>query len=292
MKKYTITFCYNGKELDRMHGLRLYDYSARQYDPAHGLFTSIDPLCEKYYHVSPYMYCEGNPVNMVDPDGRRPKPKEAALMAAYSYLDRHANDYLRQLNELGWKISKYSTSITMDYKGGFQNGLQSTLFEKTVDGKTEYVYSYAGTNSLEDCFEDIGQVLGISPQYSQAIFNARQLSKDLGKNGLTFVGHSLGGGEAIASGMATGRSVITFNPASVSPFTILFHQLFSYSYIVNYRTTGELLLGSNIRFGGDPLNNFQDNIGIHAQGKTIPIYIGRKISHGIEAFLSVDLPNK
>ena len=60
---------YNGKELDRMHGLWLYDYGARQYDPAHGLFTSIDPLCEKYYHISPYMYCEGNPVNMVDPDG-------------------------------------------------------------------------------------------------------------------------------------------------------------------------------------------------------------------------------
>ena len=61
---------YNGKELHRMHGLWLYDYGARQYDPAHGLFTSIDPLCEKYYHVSPYMYCEGNPVNGIDPDGR------------------------------------------------------------------------------------------------------------------------------------------------------------------------------------------------------------------------------
>ena len=53
-----------------MQGLNLYDYSARQYDPAVCQFTSIDPLCEKYYHVSPYAYCGGNPVNRIDPDGR------------------------------------------------------------------------------------------------------------------------------------------------------------------------------------------------------------------------------
>lgn len=29
-----------------------------------------DPLSEKYYGISPYAYCAGNPVNYVDPDGR------------------------------------------------------------------------------------------------------------------------------------------------------------------------------------------------------------------------------
>ncbi len=53
-----------------MHGLNLYDYSARQYDATFGQFTSMDPLCEKYYHISPYTYCAGNPVKYVDPDGR------------------------------------------------------------------------------------------------------------------------------------------------------------------------------------------------------------------------------
>ena len=62
---------YNGKELDRMHGLDWYDYGARQYDPTIGQFTSMDPLCEKYYHISPYAYCAGNPVKYVDPDGRK-----------------------------------------------------------------------------------------------------------------------------------------------------------------------------------------------------------------------------
>jgi RHS repeat-associated protein len=66
----TQKFKYNGKELDLMHGLNLYDYGARLYDPLVGQFTSIDPLCEKYYSVSPYTYCAGNPVNRIDPDGR------------------------------------------------------------------------------------------------------------------------------------------------------------------------------------------------------------------------------
>lgn len=31
---------------------------------------SVDPLCEKYYWISPYAFCLNNPVNVIDPDGR------------------------------------------------------------------------------------------------------------------------------------------------------------------------------------------------------------------------------
>ncbi len=65
-------FKYNGKELDRVHGLDWYDYGARRYDPAYARFTQMDPLCEKYPHLSQYAYCAGNPVNAIDPDGRNP----------------------------------------------------------------------------------------------------------------------------------------------------------------------------------------------------------------------------
>jgi RHS repeat-associated protein len=60
----------NGKELDLMHGLNTYDYGARQHDPILARWDRIDPLCEKYYEVSPYNYCLNNPVMLVDPDGR------------------------------------------------------------------------------------------------------------------------------------------------------------------------------------------------------------------------------
>ena len=60
---------YNGKELDQMHGLNLYDYSARYYESAVGRFTSVDPLAEKYYSISPYAYVANNPIKYVDLKG-------------------------------------------------------------------------------------------------------------------------------------------------------------------------------------------------------------------------------
>ena len=45
---------YNGKELDRMHGMNLYDYGARSYDPLLCRFTQTDPMAEKYYDVNKF----------------------------------------------------------------------------------------------------------------------------------------------------------------------------------------------------------------------------------------------
>ncbi len=58
---------YNGKELDRHHGLDWYDYGARWYNGYS--WTTPDPHAESYYDTSPYMYCYGNPVKYVDPNG-------------------------------------------------------------------------------------------------------------------------------------------------------------------------------------------------------------------------------
>ena len=64
---------FGGKELDRMHGLNLYDFSARFYESALMRFLTVDPLAEKYYSISPYAYCMNNPMKFVDPDGRDPR---------------------------------------------------------------------------------------------------------------------------------------------------------------------------------------------------------------------------
>ena len=66
----THRYRYNGKELDRMHGLDWYDYGARHYDASIGRWMCVDPLAEKYHGISPYAYCANNPTNAFDPDGR------------------------------------------------------------------------------------------------------------------------------------------------------------------------------------------------------------------------------
>ena len=62
-------FKYNGKELDRLHGLDWYDYNARHMDAVRGVFTTMDPLAEKYFDISPYAYCGSNPIRFSDKTG-------------------------------------------------------------------------------------------------------------------------------------------------------------------------------------------------------------------------------
>lgn len=280
---------YNGKELDRIHGLDMYDYGARQYDPNIGRFTQMDPMAEKYYHLSPYAYCGNNPVNFVDPNGEEPTAKEAALMAAYVYGGKSAILYGEKLKEENWIVSSFNTSIKMNYSNWFSNGLESVLFEKTLNGVTEYAYVFAGTNSLEDIAQDVTQLFGFSSQYSVAIANAKQLSIEVGKNELTFVGHSLGGGEATAASMATGRAAITFNSAKVSLFTSHLYGLGNNGNVTNYRTLGKSL-GVFGSFGGDPVSNIQDKLFyLKSVGTTKYVPIGVKdpfSSHSIKVFLN------
>jgi RHS repeat-associated protein len=50
-------------------GLNLYDYGARNYEPAIGRWMNVDPLAEKYFGETTYNYVSGNPNIFVDPHG-------------------------------------------------------------------------------------------------------------------------------------------------------------------------------------------------------------------------------
>ncbi|MDR0659383.1 MAG: hypothetical protein LBG19_00975, partial [Prevotellaceae bacterium] len=67
-------YLYGGKEYqDEVLGGTLFglaDFEARFLDSRIPRFTSMDPLAEKFYGVSPYAYCLNNPIIFVDRDGR------------------------------------------------------------------------------------------------------------------------------------------------------------------------------------------------------------------------------
>jgi len=161
---------YTGKELDRIHGLDWYDYGARRYDPAYCQFTQIDPLCEQYPHLSPYAYCAGNPVNAIDPDG-----KKIVFVNGYLALGspKGGSDY--------WHGNRSS----------FVRNAQATFKDYTTPFFTNYDYKYLTSAS----------VLREAQGYQYAKKNYNVLIQDMkpGIDKFNFISHSMGG--AFSEGM-------------------------------------------------------------------------------------------
>ena len=258
-------FKFNGKEQDEVTGL--YYYGARYLDPFSGLFTNLDPLYEKFPAISGYTYCMANPVRLVDLDGCEPTEEEAARMAAHVYGDKSDNILIG-----GWKISEERIErVTYNEE---KSGFKSQLYERTIDGVTEYCYVTAGTDftSKEDWKNNFGQIVGASEQYSISMNNADIISKALNGKELTFAGHSLGGGLAAANAYSTGKNAITFNAAWVSPLTI------------GYFKRNDANIDAFVNFF-DELKMFQGSFGMYANGN-MHIQFNRSslMGHSIDNF--------
>jgi RHS repeat-associated protein len=59
---------FGGNELERINTMH-HDFHHRWLDQQLARFTTMDPLAELNYSISPYAYCDNNPINYIDPWG-------------------------------------------------------------------------------------------------------------------------------------------------------------------------------------------------------------------------------
>ena len=142
-------YLYSGKELDRMHGLDWYDFGARHYDAALLRWHSIDPLCEKYYHISPYAFCANNFVNAFDPNGDSVavliEPKGALGAGHMAILIQNENNKWNLYSKNGTEKHKSSgESFGDDKAAGNYPGVQDFLeSDKNIEnGTIKYTEAY------------------------------------------------------------------------------------------------------------------------------------------------------
>lgn len=258
---YNSPYKFNGKELDEETGL--YYYGARYYDPRTSIWLSVDPLAEKFLAWSPYNFTFNNPIRFLDPNGKEPTPAEAARMAAHVYGDKKD-----KILTGGWRVSKTNFGIKKDDS---QTGLKSQVYERVVNGKvTEYAYATAGTEvtdakgkmDLNDVKENLLQPIGLSNQYSLSADNAKTLSKKIKDKELSFIGHSLGGGEAALNALLTDKKAFTFNAAGVSEITKVVEGNWKTPFKSENNINAFIMIT-------DPLNILQNN-NFNALGRLMP----------------------
>ena len=150
-------YLYNGKELDRVHGLDWYDYGARMYDVTLGRWTSVDPLCEKYYHISPYAYCGNNPVSRIDPDGKD-EWELNRLGEIVRHIETNRHDAFYIINEKG--IRSEDKSIAFEY------GTVKDFSTHENNGIAYDVYQMKGDNPATQLFEFLAENTAV--EWSQA----------------------------------------------------------------------------------------------------------------------------
>ena len=161
---------YSGKEYDHRDGLDLYDYGARLYDPAAVRWTSPDPLCEKYYHISPYAFCNNNPVRYVDPDGR--KWKEIKDENVAKKLRRSAENRIAKLNAKKEAVNEKTESIRNNIK------LATTRKDKKIQTQNKKMSDIQEQiNILSDFIEGLKQLGNSENVYTYKIINSGEGNK-------------------------------------------------------------------------------------------------------------------
>lgn len=170
---FNYDYKYYGKEFQDELGLNLYDYGARNYDPAIGRWMNIDALAGKWQEYSPYNYTLNNPVFFVDPDGQdvylyyyvRSKNEKDNSMFFNAAVTR-ATEMLKSMND--GDISKVSFVEDLgDLKNIVENDVKD-LSPKYGGTREIGFFSHSGLDGP----------IGSTPTLKDALYNAGDLDAE------------------------------------------------------------------------------------------------------------------
>ena len=133
-------YLFNGKEYDEETGR--YYYGARYYDPRVSLWIGVDPLAEERSWMSPYNYCQNNPIVRIDPDGMSDEltdfgVKNDGSIVRIGEIDKNPDRLFAVNDDL--------TKKDVNNDGKISNGDFETIYDKSIlpsleksePGKTE-----------------------------------------------------------------------------------------------------------------------------------------------------------
>jgi RHS repeat-associated protein len=124
---------FSGKEKQTIKDLGFLDFGARMLETEIGRWFVIDPLAEKYYSVSPYVYCMNNPLKYVDPTGKNPE-----------HPDEEEERRRKQEEEQRRKIAEQNGEFTLSFGENLRQAL-----EIKIDLSTEEEREKASENQKQ-----------------------------------------------------------------------------------------------------------------------------------------------
>jgi RHS repeat-associated protein len=142
-----VRFTFSAKERDSETGLSY--FGSRYYSSDLSIWLSVDPMCDKYASLSPYVYCANNPVKLVDPNGEEiGDVDEASRKKIEALTTKGSADYSRAFTRKYNQLAKSKTvynfkeasqdEITAQRRGGvFHND----------DGSVDIIHSEGGVRT-------------------------------------------------------------------------------------------------------------------------------------------------